>query len=149
MAHFASLLMMPIEAVVKQHTRDSILECALQTFGCSHFIAAHPRIKPILDEGTPIDTDLWHPIASPHYHLPTDLSSAVETLESLEADEPELRNDQNVWILQEIYKLRDACRYAIAHDLALVVFLSNTLSKHPQKKIPTQPQQTDRERPLD
>lgn len=126
---------MPIEEVSKRHTRDSISESSVKSFGCSHFIAAHPRIKPILDEGTPLDTELWHPIASPHYHLPTVLPRAVETLESLEADEPALRNDQNAWILQEIYKLRDACAYAIEHDLALVVFLSNTLSKPPRTKL--------------
>ena len=134
MAYFASLLMIPIEEVLKQHTRDTLSESVEHTFGCSHFIAAHPQIKTILNEGTPIDTDLWHPIASPHYHLPLTLPRSIKILESLERSEPELRNDENEWILKEIYKLRDACAYGIEHDLAMVVFLSNTLSKPPKTR---------------
>ena len=101
------------------------------SFGCSHFIAAHPRINPILNEGTPLDTEMWHPIARPHYHLPADLPAAVAILEDVEATEPVIQKDE--WTLAEIHKLRDACDYAIAHGLAMVVFLSNTLSKPPLK----------------
>lgn len=131
MAHFATLLMMPIGEVAKRHTRESISEAATMSFGCSHFIAAHPRINPILNEGTPLDTEMWHPIARPHYHLPADLPAAVAILEDVEATEPDIQKDE--WILAEIHKLRDACEYAIAHGLAMVVVLSNTLSKPPLK----------------
>ena len=134
MAHLASLLMMHVEHVSVRHTRESISKCAEFAFSCSHFIAAHPRIQPILDEGRPLDTELWHPIASPHYHLPSELSSAVETLESLEVEEPKLLNEDNKWLLGEIYKLRDACNFAIERDLAMVVILSNTLSRPPRRR---------------
>ena len=134
MAHFVSLLMMPIGEVSKRHTRDSILASVVQSFGCSHFIAAHPRIRPILDEGKPIDAELWHPITSPHYHLPTNLSAAVNTLEDLENAEPDLRKDE--WTLTEIHKLREACAYGVEHQLAMVVLLSNTLAKPPRKNGP-------------
>lgn len=132
MAHFATLLMMPVAEVAKLHTRETIAEAATASFGCSHFIAAHPRVSSILNEGTPLDTEMWHPIASPHYHLPVDLPAAVAILEDVEATEADIRKDE--WVLAEIHKLRDACCFAIAHGLAMVVFLSNTLSKAPLKK---------------
>ena len=132
MAHFATLLMMPFDEVLKRHTRESISEAATRSFGCSHFIAAHPRINPILNAGTPLDTEMWHPIARPHYHLPAALPAAVATLEDIEASEPDVRKDE--WILAEIHKLRDACSYAVAHGLVMVVFLSNTLSMQPIKR---------------
>ena len=75
---------------------------------------------------------MWHPIARPHYHLPADLAAAVATLEDVEVTEPDIRKDE--WIISEIHKLRDACAFAIAHGLAMVVFLSNTLSKPPLQK---------------
>jgi hypothetical protein len=119
--------MVPVNEVSKRHTRESISEAATRTFGCSHFIAAHRRINPILNGGTPLDTEMWHPISRPHYHLPAALAASVGTLQDIEATEPEICNDE--WILAEIHKLRDACSYAIAHGLAIVVVLSNTLSK--------------------
>lgn len=127
MAHFATLLMIPVEEVSKRHTRQSISEAATRSFGCSHFIAAHPRISPILNGGTLLDTEMWHQISRPHYHLPAALPASVATLEDIEATEPDICNDE--WILAEIHKLREACSYAIAHRLAMVVILSNTLSK--------------------
>lgn len=72
--------MMPADKVLQRHTRESISEAATQSFGCSHFIAAHPRINPILNSGTPLDTEMWHPIANPYYHLPVDLPAAIATL---------------------------------------------------------------------
>jgi hypothetical protein len=129
MAHFATLLMMPVDKVAQHHTRESISDATTQSFGCSHFIAAHPRINPILNAGTPLDTEMWHPIARPHYHLPAVLPAAIATLEDVEATEPDIRKDE--WVLAEIHKLRDACSYAVANGLAMVVFLSNTLSRPP------------------
>lgn len=121
--------MIPVDKVAQRHTRESISEAATQSFGCSHFIADHPRIDPILNAGTPLDTEMWHPIARPHYHLPAALSVAIVTLEDVEATEAEIREDE--WILCEMHKLRDACSYAAANGLAMVVLLSNTLSRPP------------------
>ncbi|MCW1884267.1 hypothetical protein OKA04_05955 [Luteolibacter flavescens] len=126
MAYLSSLLMIPVEEVMKHHTRESISACVTRSFACSHLIAAHPRIKPILDGGTPMNTELWHPIAKPHYHFPEDLPAAIVALDDLVATEPTLHEEE--WTLAEIHKLRDACRYAADHGLAMVVILSNTLS---------------------
>jgi hypothetical protein len=129
MAYFATLLMVPIGDVVKFHTRETISDAGVASFMCSHFIAAHPRIRTILDEGRPLITEMWHPIVSPHYRLPAELPAAVAILEDVEATEPEVQRD--AWVLAEIHKLRDACQYGIAHGLAMVVILSNTLSRTP------------------
>jgi hypothetical protein len=129
MAHLATLLMVPVGDVVKFHTRETISDAGVASFVCSHFIAAHPRIKAILDEGRPLSTERWHPIVKPHYHLPAELPAAVAVLEDVEATEPDIQRDE--WVLAEIHKLRDACQYGIAHGLAMVVILSNTLSRTP------------------
>jgi hypothetical protein len=129
MAHFVTLLMVTVGDVVKFHTRETISDAGVATFGCSYFIAAHPRIKAILDEGTPLTTEMWHPIVRPHYHLPDELPAAVAILEFVEATEPAIQGD--AWVLAEMHKLRDACQYGIAHGLAMVVVLSNTLSRPP------------------
>lgn len=57
MAHFVTLLMVMVGDVVKFHTRETISDAGVATFGCSYFIAAHPRNKAIFDEGTPLTTE--------------------------------------------------------------------------------------------
>src|SRR5215469_2991468 len=127
MAHGASLLMVPVNTVSGTHTPESLLSIVVQKSFCSHFIAAHPRIRPILDQGIPLNSEMWHPIAKPHYHLPGDLPPVVATLRELEEKDEQVKSD--AWILGEVRRLREACEYACEHGLALVVFLSNTLSR--------------------
>jgi hypothetical protein len=126
MAHLATLLMVPVEVVSQVHTRESLASCATHTSHCSHLIAAHPDIRPILDGGTPLQSEMWHPIAKPHYRLPTELPPLIETLRQVESAEQIQKDD---WMLGEVHKLREACELAIRHGFALVVFLSNTLSR--------------------
>jgi hypothetical protein len=129
MAHGASLLTVPVDAVFRTHTRESLLSIVAHKSFCSHFIAFHPRIRPILDQGIPLNSEMWHPIAKPHYRLPGDLASIVATLRELEETDEQVKSDG--WIMGEVRRLREACEYACDHSLALVVFLSNTLSRPP------------------
>jgi inner membrane protein len=123
MAHLASLLLIPVDAVSKSHTRESLVSCAVQTSHCSHLIASHPDIRLILDKGIPLQSEMWHPIAKPHYHLPGELPSIVEKLRHVENSDEPFKNA--AWFRGEIQRLREACESAIEHGLALVVFLSN------------------------
>jgi len=132
MAHGASLLMVPVDAVSGTHTRESLLSIVAHKSFCSHFIAAHPRIRPILDQGTPLNSEMWHPIAKPHYRLPGDLPPVIATLRELEQTDESVKSDE--WVLGEVGRIREACEYACDHGLALVVFLSNTLSRPPMPK---------------
>ena len=132
MAHLASLLMIPVEAVSRPHTRESLMSCAVRSSHCSHLIAGHPDIRPILDGGEPLQSEMWHPIARPHYRLPGDLPPLVEILRRIETSDEQITKD--AWGLAEIQRLRETCESAIEHGLALVVFLSNTLSRPPMPK---------------
>jgi len=131
MAYLATLLMVPVEAVSRVHIRESLASWVAHSSHCSHFIAAQPDIRPILDAGTPLESEMWHPIAKPHYRLPADLPPLVETLTRVEGSH-EIKGDP--WTLGEVRKLREACEWAIQHGLALVVILSNTLSRPPMPK---------------
>ena len=132
MAHLASLLMVSVDAVLSTQTRESLIAAAAQTSHCSHFIAAHGEIRPILNEGVPLKSEMWHPIAAPHYRLPVDLPPVVATLCKLEETDEHVKGD--AWVLAEVRRLREACEYAFEHGLALVVLLSNTLSRPPMPK---------------
>lgn len=132
MAHLASLLMVPVEAISREHTRESLVSCAVMTSHCSHLIAAHPDIRLVLDGGIPLRSEMWHSIAPPHYHLPSDLPPLVEALRRIENSDEEIKKD--AWYLGEVRRLREACESAIRHGFALVVLLSNTLSKPPMTK---------------
>src|SRR5215472_15514866 len=127
MAHLATLLMVPVDAVSRAHTRESLASCVAHSSHCSHFIAAHPQIRPILEDGTPLHSEMWHPVAKPHYRLPSDLPRVVATLRQVESSEI----GEDPWTLSEVQRLREACEYAIDHELAVVVYFSNTLSKRP------------------
>ena len=109
MAHLATLLMIPVEEASKPHTRESLAACVVRSSHCSHFIAAHPDIKPILNAGTPLQSELWHPIAKPHYRFPSDLPPLVEVLKHVETTD-EIAKD--AWTLGEIRKLRETCETA-------------------------------------
>ncbi len=129
MAHLATLLMVPVDALSRAHTRESLASCVAHSSHCSHFIAAHPQIRPILEEGTPLRSEMWHPVAKPHYRLPSDLPRVVATLRQVESSDQRISAD--AWTLSEIRRLREACEYAIDHELAVVVYFSNTLSRPP------------------
>jgi hypothetical protein len=129
MAHLASLLMVPVDAVLRTQTRESLVACAAHSSHCSHFIAAHREIRPILNEGAPLKSEMWHPIAAPHYRLPADLPPVVAALRKLEETDEHVKGD--AWVLAEVRRLREACEYAFEQGLALVVLLSNTLSRPP------------------
>lgn len=128
MAYLASLLAVPVEILRDEHTRDSILKTAKKCFHCSHFISNHLQIRPILNEGTPLKSKMWHPITKPHYILPVELPPIIESLRIV-ADDDQIKTDS--WTLAEIRKLGEACEYALDHNLALVIILSNTLSQPP------------------
>jgi hypothetical protein len=132
MAHLASLLMVPVEAVFSAQTRESLFSSAAHGSHCSHFIASHPIIRPILDVGVPLKSEMWHPIAKPHYRLPADLRPIVATLRDLEETDEQIKSDS--WVLGEVRRLREACEFAVAHELALLVLLSNTLSRPPMPR---------------
>jgi hypothetical protein len=131
MAYLATLLLVPVEAVSRVHTRESLASCVAHSSHCSHFIAFHADIGPFLDGGTPLQSEMWHPIAKPHYRLPSELYPFVDTLRRLESDE-QIKNDS--WTLAEVRKLREACVLSIQHGMALVIILSNTLSRPPMPK---------------
>jgi hypothetical protein len=131
MAHLATLLMIPVEEASKAHTRESLAACVVRSSYCSHFIAVHPDIKPILNEGTPLNSEMWHPIAKPHYRFPSDLPPMIEVLKRVETMH-EIAKD--AWTLAEIRRLREACETAVQSNLLLVVVLSNTLSRPPMPR---------------
>src|SRR4051812_17907027 len=116
MAHLVSLLMVPVEAISRLHTRESLVSCAVRTSYCSHLIASHPDIRPILDGGTPLQSEMWHPIAKPHYRLPSHLTTIVETLRRIENSDEQVNKDG--WCLAEIRRLREACESAMERGLA-------------------------------
>jgi len=123
-----------VEVVSQVHIRESLVSCVTHIFHCSHLIAVYLDIRPILDgdsAAAPLQSEMWHPIAKPHYRLPTELPPLIETLRQVESAEQIQKDD---WTLGELHKLREACELAIQHGFALVVFLSNTLSKPPMPK---------------
>jgi len=132
MAYLATLLLVPVDALSGSHTRESLVSSAMHSSHCSHLIAVHPQIRPILDEGIPVQSQMWHPIAKPHYRLPLDLPPIVTSLKNLVASDEHIKSD--AWTVGEIRRLIEACEFAIQHGLGLVVLLSNTLSKPPMKK---------------
>src|SRR5712671_5257536 len=108
MACSATLLMLPVEAISRLHTRESLGACAAHSVQCSNFIAAHPEIRWILNHGTPLQSEMWHPIARPHYRLPADLPPLVNTLKGIEAS---FEVSQDAWTLGEVRKLREGCEW--------------------------------------
>jgi hypothetical protein len=126
MAHGAALLLVPVDVLSGTLTRESLVSGAIYTSHCSHLIAVHPEIRTILDEGIPVQSEMWHPIAKPHYRLPQDLPPIVVSLKLLVVSDEHLKAD--AWYAGEVRRLIEACELAIQHGLALVVLLSGTLS---------------------
>jgi hypothetical protein len=58
----------------------------------------------------------------------------VATLRQVESSEI----SEDPWTLSEVQRLREACEYAIDHELAVVVYFSNTLSKPPVESAEVQ-----------
>jgi len=87
---------------------------------CSHYMAGHPVMRELLDDGHPLD-GATHRFINPHYRLPEELPRIINTLEVLL--KTDFKDDE--WSTNEVKGFIQACQIAKKSSHSLLVTYSH------------------------
>lgn len=90
---------------------------------CSHYLAAHPEMRRLLDEGHPID-GASHPFVDPHYLNPAELAATIRQLKHIR--ETDFKDDE--WSQKNVDGFIAACSACMQSNTAMIVALNDRMS---------------------